>query len=131
MRGYRAPCRVANPAPIPPGVDPGSVRATESGHTATEKAASLIASSAAEHGKFLDRLEPIRHSYSTDGYTAQVAGFADSHAGNAALDRAIGLATNRRAEAESDYDHSFRELTAPADAAQELRNQRTADRALR
>jgi hypothetical protein len=118
----RLPDYHAEPGPV-------SWQADESGDTDTEKATSLIRSAVAEHGKFLDRLEPIKHNYSADGYTAQVAGFADSQAGNAALDRAIELSSGRRAELESEYDHAFRELTAPAHAAQELRNQRTADRA--
>ena len=79
---------------------------------------------------FLDRIAPIAGQFTQEGLKAQLGNFLNSEAGQVP-DAVDQLADNVTAEAESDYEAKIRGLSTPGDTAQELRNQRTIDRAAR
>ncbi len=83
-----------------------------------------------QHGQFLDNVERVKDQLSPGGLKQQLANFASSEAGAAAIDRTEKLATEHR-EAESACNAAVNAVSAPGDTAAELRNTRAADGAVR
>jgi hypothetical protein len=84
-----------------------------------------------QYGKFLDNVERVKDQLSPEGLKQQLANFASSEAGGAAIDRTEKLATEHREAAESAYNAAVNAVSAPGDTAAELRNTRAADGAVR
>jgi hypothetical protein len=77
-----------------------------------------------EHGKYLDRIEPLAQQFTPEGFHSQRKAFGQSEAAEA-VETAEQLASARVAQAEADYAAKLKELSPQGDTAAELRNQRT------
>ncbi|MGO9155493.1 hypothetical protein [Mycobacterium sp.] len=108
---------------------PVTWNASASGETPIGQAYHTLREVEKQHGQFLDRVQTVASQFTPDGLHQQLKGFADSAAGNRAIDAAERLAADVAERADEDYARALQGLSTPGDAAQELRNQRAIDRA--
>lgn len=117
--------------PTPADPQPVTWNASASGETPIGQAYNVLREVEKQHGAFLDRMSGVASHFTQDGLHQQLKGFADSAAGNRAIDAAEQLAAEVAARADEDYARALNGLSTPGDTAQELRNQRAIDRAAR
>lgn len=77
----------------------------------------MLKSVANEHGKYLDRVEPLADQFTPQGLDAQRRAFGDSEAARA-VDNAEQLAAGRVAEAESAYAAAYKAQVSQGDSLQ-------------
>jgi hypothetical protein len=118
----------ARPAPI----DPHAVECTiyPKGETVAELAESALRQVNAKLGEFVANVATRQHLLSTEGVQVELAAFADTAAARA-IDVHAAQVDDRAAQAEAKVQAVLDGLVRPGDAAQETRNTRTWDRALR
>jgi hypothetical protein len=117
------------PEPRPVGAVRWKADADE-GSTPVESAHNLLQAAAREHGAFVDRMSCVASQYTQEGLKTQLANFQQSDAGQ--IPDAVEQFASAIAErAKADYENKIRGLTQAGDTAQELRKQRTIDRAAR
>jgi hypothetical protein len=117
------------PEPTPPSGVQWNANAKD-GDTPVATAHNLLQASAREHEVFLDLMAGVATQYTPEGLKTQLANFQQSDAGQ--IPEAVDQFASAIAEqAQSAYANTIRGLSTPGDTAQELRNQRTIDRAAR
>ncbi len=113
--------------PVDPMEVPDWYKATGSGETPTEQAHSLLQSSLAQHGKYIEHIAPLQSQMTPEGYSKQLKAFSTTEAAKA-IDTAEQISTGRRERAEQEFKAALSGLSSKGDAAAEGRAQRTAAR---